>query len=84
MEEEGYAGLCPNPYIYDDDKSTWARYKYDSSKQQLRFIFTKKKPQNDDTVIAAVSHFDGRHMQWNGVMGKDTLLVLLSKAKKKK
>lgn len=84
MEEEGYAGLCPNPYIYDDDKSTWARYKYDSSKQQLRLIFTKKKPQNDDTVIAAVSHFDGRHMQWNGVMGKDTLLVLLSKAKKKK
>ena len=42
MEEEGYAGLCPNPYIYDDDKSTWARYKYDSSKHQLRLIFSKR------------------------------------------
>ena len=84
VEDYGYLSLCPNPYIYDDDRSTWARYKYDSSKQQLRLIFSNRKPKKRDTVIAAVSHFDGRHMQWKGVIGKDTLLFLLSKVEKKK
>jgi hypothetical protein len=84
LEEYGRLLLCPNPYTYDDDRSTGARYKYDSSKQQLQLIFRKRKPERRDTVIAAVSHFDGRHMQWNGVMGKDTLLLLLSKVEKKK
>jgi len=84
MEGYGYLGLCPNPYVYDDDRSTWASYKYDSSKQQLRLIFSGSKPKKKDTVFAAVSHFDGRHMQWKGVMGKDTLLFLLSKVEKKK
>jgi hypothetical protein len=84
MEDYGYLSLCPNPYIYDDDRSTWARYKYDSSKQQLRLIFSHEMPKRPDTVIASVSHFDGRHMQWKGVMGKDTVLFLLSKVEKKK
>jgi hypothetical protein len=83
MEEYGYLSLCPNPYIYDDDRSTWARYKYDRSKQQLQLIFTNGKPEKQDTVNATVSHFDGRHMQWKGVIGKDTLLFLLSKVEKK-
>jgi len=84
MEDYGYLGLCPNPYVYDDDRSTWARYKYDSSKQQLQLIFTAGKPAKRDTVIATVSHFDGRHMQWKGVMAKDTVSLLLSKVEKKK
>jgi hypothetical protein len=83
MEDYGYLSLCPNPYVYDDDRSTWARYKYDSSKKQLRLIFSNRKPKQQDTVIAAVSHPDGRHMQWKGVIGKDTLLFLLSKVEKK-
>lgn len=37
-----------------------------------------------DTVITAVSQFDGRHMQWKGVIGKDTVSFLLSKVEKKK
>ncbi len=84
MEDEGYLSLCPNPYIYDDDRSTWTRYKYDGSKQQLQLIFSGGKPQKRDTMIAAVSQFDGRHMQWKGVIGKDTVLFLLSKVEKKK
>jgi hypothetical protein len=84
MEDEGYLSLCPNPYIYDDDRSTWAWYEYDLPKQQLQLIFTAGRPGKRDTVIAAVSHFDGRHMQWKGVMGKDTVLFLLSKVEKKK
>jgi hypothetical protein len=84
MEDYGYLSLCPNPYIYDDDRSTWVRYKYDGSKQQLQLIFTGGKPGKRDTVIAAVSQFDGRHMQWKGVIGKDTVLFLLSKVEKKK
>jgi hypothetical protein len=84
IEDYGYLGLCPNPYVYDDDRSTWAGYKYDSSKQQMRLIFSHEKPDRRDTVIASVSHFDGRHMQWKGVIGKDTLLFLLSKVEKKK
>jgi hypothetical protein len=84
MEDYGYLGLCPNPYVYDDDRSTWARYKYDSSKQQLQLIFITGKSAKRDTVIATVSHFDGRHMQWKGVMAKDTVSLLLSKVEKKK
>jgi hypothetical protein len=84
IEDYGSLALCPNPYVFDDDRSTWARYKYDGTKQQLRLIFTKSKPKRQDTVFAAVSHFDGRHMQWEGVLGKDTYLLLLSKVERKK
>jgi len=84
LEEYGSLVFCPNPYVYDDDRSIWARYKYDGSKQQLRLIFTKTKPERKDTVIAAVSHFDGRHMEWTGVMDKDTLQFLLSRVERKK
>jgi hypothetical protein len=84
MEDYGYLFLCPNPYIYDDDRSTWARYKYDGSKQQLQLIFAAGKTGKRDTVIAAVSHLDGRHMEWKGVISRDTLVFLLSKVQKKK
>jgi len=84
VEEYGSLGLCPNPYVYDDDRSSWARYTYNSTKRQLQLIFHRSKPEGHDTVVAAVSHFDGRHMQWQGVMGRDTMLFLLSKVERKK
>jgi hypothetical protein len=82
MEDGGDVAFCPNPYVYDDDKSVWASYQYDSAQHRLQLIFTGRSPKKDDTVIAAISHYDGSKMQVNGVIGKDSLVFLLTKAKK--
>jgi hypothetical protein len=84
VEEFGSLVFCANPYVYDDDRSKWTRFKYDSAKHSLQLIFRKKAPQKNDTVLAAVSHYDGKKMQLRGVMGKDTLLFLLTKTEMKK
>jgi len=79
MEERGSVAFCANPYVYDNGRSVWARFKYDSSRHLLQLIY-----ENNDTVNAAVSHYNGRHMELGGIAGKDTIFMSLSRIDKKK
>jgi hypothetical protein len=80
MEERGNLVLCPNPYIYEAARSLDGTYKYDTGSHHLRLIFDKTTMGYDDTVSMTVTNYDGRHMNWNGIMGKDTLFFALTRA----
>ncbi|HEV9035968.1 MAG TPA: hypothetical protein VGQ51_05090 [Puia sp.] len=77
MEQGGWIVLCPNPYIYDVERSYAGRYEYDAVARRLRGLFDNGK----DTLVATVGHYDGSHMEWQGMLGKDTLYMRLSRAK---
>jgi len=79
MEEQGYVAFCPNPYVFDDSRCIWARFKYDSSRHNLQLIY-----ENKDTVNAALGHYDGHHMVFSGIIGKDTIWMALTRAAAKK
>jgi hypothetical protein len=79
MEERGKLVLCPNPYVYEEARSLSGAYKYDTVSQRLQLIFDKTTMGYDDTVSMTVSNYDGKHMNWNGIMGKDTLSFALTR-----
>lgn len=79
MEERGRLTLCPNPYVYEEARSLDGTYKYDTGSHHLQLVFDKKTMGYDDTVGMAVSNYDGKHMNWNGIMGKDTMFFALTR-----
>jgi hypothetical protein len=79
IEYRGGLSLCPNPYIYEPSRSLEARYKYDTGHRRLQLFFDKAVMGYTDTVSMTVSHYDGKHMDWNGIMGKDTLFFALTR-----
>jgi hypothetical protein len=79
MEERGRLTLCPNPYVYEEARSLDGAYKYDTGSYHLQLFFDKKTMGYDDTVSMTVTNYDGRHMNWNGLMGKDTLFFALTR-----
>jgi hypothetical protein len=79
MEERGRLTLCPNPYVYEEARSLDGTYKYDTGSHHLQLFFDKKTMGYDDTVNMTVWNYDGRHMNWNGIMGKDTLFFALTR-----
>ena len=79
MEERGNLVLCPNPYIYEEARSLDGAYKFDPGSHHLQLIFDKKTMGYDDTVSMTVTNYDGEHMNWKGIMGKDTLFLALTR-----
>ena len=80
MEETGSLVLCPNPYVYEEARSLSGAYKYDTGGHHLQLIFDKTTMGYDDTVSMTVTNYDGKHMNWNGIMGSDTLFLALTRA----
>jgi hypothetical protein len=80
LEERGNLVLCPNPYVYEAARSLGGAYKYDTGSHQLQLIFDKTTMGYDDTVSMTVTNYDGKHMNWNGIMGRDTLFFALTRA----
>lgn len=80
MEERGQLVLCPNPYVFEEARSLGGTYGYDTGSRHLQLIFDKTTMGYDDTVRMTVTNYDGKHMNWNGIMGKDTLFFALTRA----
>jgi hypothetical protein len=79
IEERGRLTLCPNPYVYDDVRSLDARYKFDKGQHRMQIFLESGTVGTYDTVVMTVSKYDGKHMDWNGTMGKDTLFFALTR-----
>jgi hypothetical protein len=80
IETRNQIHFCPNPYIYDKDRSLDATYYYDSARHQLRLYFGQAGGHATDSVTEAISSNDGTHMDWNGMLGGDTVRLRLSRA----
>lgn len=81
IEEIGYAAFSPNPYIFDK-RSTWVKYNYDKNKKIFK-IMTRDQNKKIDTINVLISHANASSMQWNMILGKDTMELHLSKEMKK-
>jgi hypothetical protein len=79
FEERGKLILCPNPYVYEEDRSLDGGYKLDNDSRHLQLIFDKRTMGYDDTVTMTVDNYDSKHMDWHGIIGKDTLFVALTR-----
>lgn len=76
IEERGAIALCANPYIYDPQRAKLESFKYDSSRHRLQMV------DGQDSLNVTISGYDGSHMRWDGLYGKDTIMLQLSKAQK--
>jgi hypothetical protein len=76
IEERGALGLCPNPYVFDDKRSSMWQYTYDSALHQFKLVLLKNRA---DTFFIRVRQQDPRNMQWNGVINEDTVSMKLSR-----
>lgn len=72
--------LCPNPYVYDRARSLDAGYSFDSVKHRIQLYFPAQN--SNDTATEAVTGYDGTHMNWEGMLGGDTIKLRLSRAMK--
>ena len=79
IEERVVLALCPNPFVYEPKRSTLMNYIYDSVRHDLKLIVPKNRK---DTAYFQVSHYDGRSLQWNGILVGDTLQLRLSRVEK--
>lgn len=76
IEGRGALAFCPNPYIYDPHKSEGFQYTYDSVQHQMALV---RLANRKDTARFRVSGYDGRKMQWDGIIDDDTLSMELSR-----
>lgn len=76
IEERGAMALCANPYIYDPQRAKLEKFEYDSSRHRLQMV------DGQDSLNVTISGYDGSHMRWDGLYGKDTIMLQLSKAEK--
>ncbi len=74
IEETGKLSLSPNPYIFDKVRARFANYTYNTEKHSLKLVFA-----NMDTENVAIINYNGKSMQWNTILDKDTLQIKLCK-----
>jgi len=72
--------LCPNPYIYEKNRSLYATYSYDAAKHRIQLFFAGASYTERDTATEAISGYDGNHMYWDGIMEGDSVKLKLSRA----
>ena len=75
LNQGGRIVLCPNPYIYDRERSYEGSYQYDTVGRRMRALFDKGK----DSLVATVGGYDGGHMEWRGRIGGDSIYMQLSR-----
>jgi hypothetical protein len=76
IEERDMLALCPNPYIFEKGRSQMTQYTYNRERGQMQLVFLNNR---SDTARFQVRHYDGRKMQWEGIVDNDTLSMQLSK-----
>ena len=79
IEERSALALCPNPYIFEKQRSRAANYSYDNTLKRMKIIFHND---GNDTTSFQVLHADDHRMQWDGIIDHDTLSMQLSRVAK--
>ena len=81
IENRGGIIFCPNPYVYEMERSQFAKYEYDKSAQKIKLSLLENGVRNDSMLISMVN-YEGDKMQWNTIFKSDTLKIKLSRVKK--
>jgi hypothetical protein len=74
IETRGDLYLSPNPYIFDRQRALHAAYKYEPATHLLQLTTARPATQK-----VAVSNYNGHSMQWNTILGHDTVQLKLVK-----
>lgn len=77
FEERHEIYYCPNPYLYDDNRSLLMKYDYDEKNNALNVIsYESKVP---DTIPIQIRMSKDKSMSWDMVLHKDTIKMQLKK-----
>jgi hypothetical protein len=76
IEERAMLVFCPNPYVYEPQRSEKTEYRYDSVRHELVLVLRANRK---DTVRFRVSGYDGKKMRWDGMFTDDTAAMELSR-----
>jgi len=79
IEERGKIVLSSNPYVFDESSAVTAGYSYDAKGNKL-VLFLNGIINKTDTEVMAISHYDGKKMEWSRVFNGDTAQYKLTKA----
>ncbi|WP_306350185.1 hypothetical protein [Flavobacterium sp. '19STA2R22 D10 B1'] len=79
FEERGKLYYGTNPYMYVDSTTTFMKYLYDDKKDALQVIYYDNNPAKPDTIPVQIEKFEGKSMQWNMILNKDTVQMNLKK-----
>lgn len=83
FETYGSAVFCANPYVFDQTRVTWTRYKLDTAKKTLTFD-TRVSEKKHDTTIAKLIAYSAKTVEWQGRFGKDTMQVKMERVEKRR
>lgn len=79
--EQGNIVKCsPNPYVYDERRAMEAKFTYDAKKHRMGLYITSD-PEHVDSVYVSINNYNGKSMEWNTILDRDTLKLYLSKVK---
>lgn len=73
--------LCPNPFVYEDARSLFLTYQYESGTDDLTVISYERNPQMPDTIPIRVSVNNEKQLQWDWILYGDTIQMQLVKSK---
>lgn len=82
LEDFGRVTFNPNPYVVEPERARVGSYKFEASKQTIRFLLYSGAS-GTDTMYAAVTTPAPGHMQWKMAYYKDTISLVLTKVQEK-
>lgn len=82
IEERKEVYYCPNPYLYDENRSLWMKYNYDEANNTLKVISYERNEAIPDTIPVQVNKYNSKSMLWEMVLYKDTIQMQLKKVNK--
>ncbi len=82
FEAYGRAVFCANPYVFENDRATWLKYKVDTLKKTITFD-RKISDKLRDTAVAKILTWSAREVEWRAYFGADTFLVKMQPAPKR-
>ncbi|WP_430613294.1 hypothetical protein [Flavobacterium sp. JP2137] len=81
FEKRNQLYLCPNPYVFEAERSLYLQYQYDAEQGDLQLISYERNPNAPDTIAIKVSRFTEQEMQWNWMLYGDTIQLQLKRLK---
>lgn len=80
FEQRNLAYFCPNPFVYENDRSLVLQYQYDEIKKDLKLISYERNAEIGDTIPVNIKSSTADSMQWDLVFYSDTIQLKLKKS----
>lgn len=77
FEQRNLVYFCPNPYVFENDRSLVLQYQYDELKGNLKLISYERNAEVPDTIPVTIKSSTADYMQWDFNLYSDTIQLKL-------